>query len=190
MATQPQSSLSERPRFDVVSGGRKSRQRKPTSTRARLLSTFIALVALGAVLRFLPTGGLRNPQTNVRAGQAEQTVAQVAPADLELSSVQMSEAVGGEALYLDGRVSNASKARITEAEAEVTFRDLQGQPLASVQMPLSGVPKGGVGAVRGEFAQNPIRPEETRFFRVAVEQVPPAWNHEVPELKIVAVKAK
>jgi hypothetical protein len=102
----------------------------------------------------------------------------------------MSEAVGGEALYLDGRVSNASKARITEAKAEVTFRDLQGQPVASVDLPLAGVPKGGVGAVRGEFAQNPIGPEETRFFRVAVEQVPLAWNHEVPELKIVAVKAK
>jgi hypothetical protein len=29
-----------------------------------------------------------------------------------------------------------------------------------------------------------------RFFRVAIEQVPPNWNREVPELKIVEVKAR
>jgi hypothetical protein len=187
MATQLQSSWSERPRFEVVRGERRSKQRKPTSTRARLISTFIALVVLGVVLRFLPAGATRNPQAKAHS---ERPVAKAGPADLEISSLQVSEAVGGETLYLDGRVNNASTARITEAKAEVTFRDLQGQLVASLLLPLSGMPKGGVGAVRGEFAQNPIGPEETRFFRVAVEQVPPAWNHEVPELKIVAVKAK
>jgi hypothetical protein len=49
---------------------------------------------------------------------------------------------------------------------------------------------GGTDLVRNEFSRNPIQPNEMRFFRVAVEQVPPTWNHEVPELKIVEVKAR
>jgi len=29
-----------------------------------------------------------------------------------------------------------------------------------------------------------------RFFRVAVEEIPPTWNHELPDLTIVEVTAK
>ena len=184
MATHPQGSLSERPEFNVVSSTRKSRKRSPTSTRARVISTFIALVGLGVALRFLPTGA-RNAHSNVK-----QVVVRATPADLQLTSIQMSKAVGGEALYLDGRVSNDGKAHVTGATVEVTFLNDQHQPIASVQQPLAGMPKGGVDAVGGEFAANPIGPNETRFFRVSVEQVPSAWNDEVPELKIVTVKGK
>jgi hypothetical protein len=169
-----------------MSGGRKSKKKR-VSTRARLISTFLALVALGVVLRFLPA---RTHNGTSTAQASMKQTPEVAPADLQVSSVQMSEAVGGEALYLDGRVSNESKAGVKQAIAEVTFLDVQGRPVAQVQQPLAGLPKGGVGAVRGEFSQNPIGPNETRFFRVAVEQVPASWNHEVPELKIVAVKGK
>ena len=188
MATHPQSSLSERPGFDVVRGARRSRRHHPTSTHARLITTFLALLALGVVLRFLPARA-RDAHANAPTN-SKQTVVEVAPVDLQVSSVQMSEAVGGEALYLDGRVSNESKAQVRQVIAQITFSDVHGQPVAIFRQPLAGLPKGGVGAVRGEFFQNPIGPNETRFFRVAVEQVPPAWNHEVPELKIVAVKGK
>ena len=184
MATHPQSSLAERPELRVVNGGRNSKKRAPTSTKARLITTFLALVALGVVLRFLPATP-RKAQANTN-----HVSIQAAPPDLEASSVQMSQSVGGEALYLDGRVSNYGKARITSATVEVTFADAQGRPIATIQKPLAGVAKGGVGAVPGEFAQNPIGPNETRFFRIAVEQVPADWNHEVPQLKIVAVKGK
>ena len=115
MATHPQGSLSERPEFNVVSSTRKSRKRSPTSTRARVISTFIALVGLGVALRFLPTGA-RNAHSNVK-----QVVVRATPADLQLTSIQMSKAVGGEALYLDGRVSNDGKAHVTGATVEVTI---------------------------------------------------------------------
>jgi len=49
---------------------------------------------------------------------------------------------------------------------------------------------GGTDLIRDEFARNPISPNEVRFFRVAVEQVPANWNHEVPALKIVAVSGR
>jgi len=49
---------------------------------------------------------------------------------------------------------------------------------------------GGTDLVPNEFARNPIKPKGMRFFRIAVEDVPLTWNHELPELTIIDVKAK
>jgi hypothetical protein len=59
-----------------------------------------------------------------------------------------------------------------------------------VQTPLVGVSHEGTDLVHDEFARNPIKPNEMRFFRVAVEEIPPTWNHEVHNLTIVEVTAK
>lgn len=115
---------------------------------------------------------------------------QAAPEDLQFSDVQLSKAPGGEALYLDGLVTNMGKAAVRGAIAEVDFLDARGQIVASEQKPLVGMAHGGTDLVQNEFSRNPIASREMRFFRVAVEQVPPAWNHEVPSLKIVAVDAR
>ena len=91
---------------------------------------------------------------------------------------------------MDGVVKNAGNVSVTAATAEVDFHDAQGKVVSSVQKPIVGMSHGGTDLVGNEFARNPIQPNEMRFFRVAVEQVPPTWNHEIPELKIVEVKAQ
>jgi len=149
-----------------------------------LISTVIALMVLVLVLRYLPPGS-RDAQAHVKP-----TAVQAAATDLHYSDVLMSKAPSGEALYLDGLVTNTGKAAVTGATAEVQFVDAQGQVIASVQKPLVGMAHGGTDLIRDEFARNPISPNEVRFFRVAVEQVPANWNHEVPALKIVAVSGR
>ena len=146
--------------------------------------TACALLLLVVVLKLLP------PRSKNAPVEAAPLVAQAAPTDLHLSDVEISRATGGEALYLDGLVTNAGNAWVTGATAEVGFHDAQGQLVASVEKPLAGIGHGGTDQIRKEFARNPIKPNEMRFFRIAVEDVPPAWNHEVPELKIVEVKAR
>lgn len=189
MATHPQSTVGDRPEFSVVEGsGRRAKARRSSSMKPRLISTAIALVVLALMLRFLPT-----EKRNAHASEPA-TTWQANPEGLHLSSVQMSQTVGGEALYLDGRVTNDGSARVTQATAQVTFLDAHGEPVAVLQKPLAGLSQGGVGVVGNEFSNNPLGPREMRFFRIAirpeVDKVPPTWNHEVPELKIVAVKAK
>jgi len=93
-------------------------------------------------------------------------------------------------LYLDGIVTNAGAGRIKGAIADVRFRDLHGNLVGTVEKPVAGIAPGGIGAVKGEFMRNPIQPKEMRFFRIAIDQIPPEWNHEVPELKIVSIKAQ
>jgi hypothetical protein len=154
-----------------------------------LVSTVAALAVLGLVLRFLPPVG-RNAQANAPA-----VVASAAPTDLHLGDVLINPTVTRDVLYLDGLVTNNSKAKIASVSAEVDFRDSHGAVVASLEKPLVGISKGGADIVQNEFAANPIKPNEMRFFRIEINQsefqkIPAAWNHEVPTLKITAVKVR
>jgi len=152
----------------------------------RILTTVAALLLLIVVLKFLPPVARHS---DVQAGR--KTIPALA-SDLHLSSVQISRATDGRAVYLDGLVTNAGNGRVSHASANVGFHNAQGKLIASVQEPLVGIEHGGTDLIENEFAQNPIKPKEMRFFRVAlaVEEIPPTWNQEVPDLTIVEVKAK
>jgi len=151
---------------------------------SRFLTTLAALLLLVVVLKFFP------PVSKHSGVQASRAATPHATSDLHLSGVQISSAPDGTALYLDGIVTNAGNGRVTDATAEVGFHDTQGRLVATVQKPLVGMSHGGTDLIRNEFARNPIPPSQMRFFRIAVEDIPPTWNHELPELTIVDVKAK
>jgi hypothetical protein len=184
MATNPRSEVSERTNLELVSRRRRAKHPKTGSLTGRVISTVVALILLALVLRFMPVGS-KSAQAHV-----PQATAQASPADLQFSDVQINRIITGEALFLDGLVTNTGKAKIKAVTAQVDFHDPQGNVIASLEKPLVGISKGGTDVVQNEFAGNPIKPNEMRFFRVEVKDVPPAWNHEVPELKIVAVTAR
>jgi len=152
----------------------------------RILVTVAALLLLIIVLKLLP---LVARHSDVQAGR--RTIPALA-SDLHLSSVQISRAPDGRAVYLDGLVTNAGNGRVSEASANVGFHNAQGKLIASLTKPLVGIEHDGTDLVDNEFARNPIKPNEMRFFRVAlaVEEIPPTWNQEVPDLTIVEVNAK
>jgi len=184
MAYPSRGRVGERANFTLVDGGRRRKRTRATPLMRRFLTTLAALLLLVAVLKFFPPAGKRS------GVQASRGTTPAVASDLHLSGVQISRAPDGTALYLDGIVTNAGNSRVTEATAEVGFRDAQGRRVATVQEPLVGMSHGGTDLVRNEFARNPIMPKEMRFFRIAVEDVPPAWNQELPQLTIVDVKAK
>lgn len=182
MATNPRNTLSELPGPALISSRRRVKLRRSGSVRGRLLSTAVTLVVLVLVVRYLPPGTRQSPM--------QHAAVHAAPGALQFSDVQLSKAPDGEALYVDGLVTNMGKAAVRGAIAEVDFLDAQGQVVATLQKPLVGMAHGGTDLVQNEFSRNPIASREMRFFRVAVDQVPVGWNHEVPALKIVAVNAR
>lgn len=186
MASFSRSPVSERANLTVVNHRERTRQNQFTPLTRRLMSTVVALVLLGVVLRYLP------PKSTKVSAQSPSGAAQATPADLHLSGVQISRPPAGDSLFLDGLVTNASSSRITGATAEVQFRDAPGKTIASVQKPMVGMAHGGTDLISNALARNPIKPNEMRFFRIAVagEDVPPGWNHEVPQLKVVDIKAR
>ena len=186
MGTNPRINASERSNLVLVNNDGKTQRKRPRALTGRVISTAVALLALAVVLRYLP------PSTRNTQVQAADVSFGPSVDELHLGSLQMSQAPAGEVLYLDGVVTNTGGVAVTGATVEVDFHDAQGKPVSSLQKPIASMAHGGADLVRNPFARNPIQPNEMRFFRVAIEekQVPPAWNHEVPELKVVEIKAQ
>jgi hypothetical protein len=187
MAQPFRKTADERPNLELVEPGRRRKPSRAIPPMRRILTTIAALLLLVVVLRFFPPVARR---TGVQASRTTTPRTPAITTDLHLSDVQISHAPDGTAIYLDGLVSNAGNGRVTDATADVGFHDAQGRLIATVHKPLVGMSHGGTDLVRNEFARNPITSHEMRFFRIAVEDVPPAWNHEVPELTIIEVKSQ
>ena len=183
MATNPRSPIRDRSNLSLVRNYRTKKSKSSRTLATAAISTAAALVVLVAVLWYLPPGS-RN--TEIQAGPI---AIEGLRDDLQLGSLQMSWAPLGETIFLDGVAKNAGLDNITGATVEVRFHDFQGKVISSVQKPIGGIAH-GTGFNQNEFAGNPIQPNEIRFFRVAIERAPPGWNQEVPELKIVMVKAQ
>src|SRR5450755_3981587 len=107
MATNPRTTISESRQLTVVSPDRRSKQRHANSLNRRLVSTAIALVVLALVLRYLPSG-TRHAQARTTAPAVQES-----PSDLRFSGVQISQAPGGEAVYVDGLVTNDGSAHVS-----------------------------------------------------------------------------
>lgn len=183
MATNPRTTISDRAQLTVVNPGRRVKMQS-SSLKRRLVSTAIALVALILVLRYLPS------QTRNAQARETQAIALEATSNLHFSGLQITRPLASDAIYVDGMVTNSGTERVKAATAQVDFYDAQGAVVASVKAPLVGMSHEGTDIVENEFARNPIGPNEMRFFRVAVKNVPPNWNHEIPDLKIAELKAE
>jgi hypothetical protein len=153
----------------------------PRTILGMVISTVLALVVLAAVLRFLP------PATKNAQAQAGPGPMDALTEDLQLANLQMSRAPLGQTLFIDGVAANTGVANVSGATVEVDFHDAQGKVVSRVEQPIGGIAH-GTGFIKNEFSYNPIRPNEMRFFRVAIEQAPSGWNLEVPQLKVITVK--
>ena len=182
MVTNLRSPISDRSNLTPVRKVGSKTLRTPRTLTGMVVSTLLALVVLVAVLRYLPA------RSTTALAQSGAVPVEAISGDLQFGSLQMSHDFAGEALYLDGVVKNTGILPVTGATVEVDFHDAQGKVVSSVQKPIVGMAHEGTDLVGNEFARNPIQPNEMRFFRVAIEQAPPGWNQEVPELKVVTVK--
>jgi|SRR5271169_6484221 len=113
MATNPGIAVTERNDLTLVADYRRKRSKPPNGPMGRLINTFIALVLLIAVLRYLP------PVSRGGSVQVTPLPVQVTPDDLRLVNVQMIKAPAGDALYLDGTITNTGKAAVRGATVEV-----------------------------------------------------------------------
>jgi len=165
-------------------------QRPPSTTAVEIstrgmLTAILGVVALGLIFYFAS-------RIHEHATAVESPDQAVAPAgsegpqsELEFSDVQM-EVTGDGRLDIFGRVRNTGNHHITGALVQLTFRDAKGKKVASIQQPIHGKKEAPSSALADEF---PIEPDQSRFFQVVINQVPPKWNHELPELKVVTVSA-
>ena len=109
-------------------------------------------------------------------------------ASLPLSQLAMSESTnlsGGKLTYLDGHVRNTGDRAVTAATLQVVFQNdeqlapqIDTVPLTLIRMREPYIDTEPVSA-------DPLKPGDDREFRLIFETVPPNWNTQMPEVRVI-----
>ncbi len=148
-----------------------------------LIAIIVAAAILAGIIYWLPQAP--KAQTPPTAAQVPQ---QPTGSQIQLSNLKITPAPGGGSFYLDGTLINNGNTTVNGLTAELSFKNAQGQTLETQQDAVEGIAtKNGQPSGTEPLTQDPIKPRQSRPFRIAVSQVPEGWNHEIPGMRIVAV---
>ncbi len=168
------------------------RAEEPTSSTPGVILTIVtAVLLLGAILYFMP----RSP----RGGSAPASAispSQPAASQLAFSGLKMTPAPTGGAITLDAQLTNSGSSAVNGVMVEIVFHLTNGLR-ATLQRPVQGIGVGNqsnegksadTGKITGDtegLTKSPIQPNETRPVRIAVDELPKAWNRQIPLLRII-----
>src|SRR5256885_10081608 len=156
----------------------------PQEKRAGVPWPLIAIMAAGLILAafiyYLP----RMPKES-RGPAAGQIPDQPLLNELQVSNLKIVPAPVGNQIYLTGQLQNTGNHTVNAITVDAIFRDANGQQVQRETRQLEGVAVQGNGTQATTFADSPLKPKDSRGFRVGFDNVPTTWNHEVPEMRIV-----
>ena len=111
-------------------------------------------------------------------------------ASLVLSNIKMSESAnlsGGKLTYLDGEIANHGTRTVSGITVQVAFRSA---PTAIVQketMPLNLIRMTDPYIDTQPVSAAPLKPGESRSFRLIFEHVAADWDGQYPEVRVIQV---
>src|SRR5215469_5612803 len=114
-------------------------------------------------------------------------------ANVQLSDLKLSTAqnfVGARVIYVDGRVTNHGAQTVVQATVQAEFRDDMNQVILREQAPLMVTEQRPGYSDSVDLGREPLRPSETRNFRLTFEGVPGSWNQAYPDLQVYEVTAQ
>ena len=110
---------------------------------------------------------------------------------LPISGLQMSEATsfsGSKVTYIDGEMTNTGKETITAITVQAGFRnDLHQLSLRSA-MPLTLIRTTEPYVDIESVSTDPIQPGQRRAFRLIFDSIPDDWDHQYPEIRVIATQ--
>jgi hypothetical protein len=162
--------------------------REATSWVPWIIAAVVVIVGLGILV---VVGGRSAPDSS-SSGTG------MAPADpyaakLSLSGLQMSEATsfsGAKVTYIDGQIANTGDRTLTGINVQVGFHNDTGQFAQRISLPLSLIRTRQPYVDTQPVSAAPIEPGQTRDFRLIFDTVPPDWNQQYPEVRVISVRSK
>ena len=112
-------------------------------------------------------------------------------ANLAISNLEMSEAssvAGGKATYVDGNIANKGDKTVSGITVQVGFRDFTNQLVQKETMPLNLIRTHQPYIDTEPVSAAPIKPGESREFRLIFDHVAEGWNQNYPEIRVIEVK--
>ena len=153
-----------------------------------IIAAAVVVVGLGI---WIVIGTRANPDT-------PSTGTGMAPADpyaanLPISGLQMSEAntfSGAKVTYIDGQIANTGNRTLTAITVQVGFHSDVGQYAQRLAVPLSLIRTREPYVDIQPVSSAPIEPGQKRDFRLIFDTVPPDWNQQYPEVRVISVRGK
>ena len=174
--------MATRPRIPESQGPAQHSKFPVEKNNRPLIALIVAAAILAAVAGILPRA-LKAKASPAAARVTQQPTGK----QIQFSELQgISEPTGG-AFYLTGELANNGKTAINGILIELKFKNEAGKTLLRQRLPVESIVPGSNPPREQYLAEAPIKPGETRPFRIHVSEVPAGWNHQVPEMKIVTV---
>jgi hypothetical protein len=162
--------------------------REAVSWLPRIIAAAVVIVAIGI---WAVVGHRSNP--NAPAGGTGMAPADPYAASLPMSGLQMSEAdsfSGAKVTYIDGQITNKGNRTLTAIIVQVGFHNDVGQFAQRLAVPLSLIRTRQPYVDIQPVSAAPIEPGQRRDFRLIFDAVPPEWNQQYPELRVISVHSK
>ena len=114
-------------------------------------------------------------------------------ASLPLSQLAMSESTslsGGKSTFIDGHIQNTGAQTVSGITVQVLFRNEEAMPPQIETMPLSLIRTREPYIDTQPVSAAPLKPGDEQDFRLIFESLPPNWNMQMPEVRIIQVGTK
>src|SRR6266478_7833175 len=154
-----------------------------------LTAWVVAGLLVLAVVAALVFAGRRKAASPVNTIQPPAAYA----ANLQLSQLAMSESTslsGGKSTFIDGHIKNTGNQTVTGITVQVLFRNNEAMPPQIETLPLSLIRTREPYVDTQPVSAAPLKPGDERDFRLIFESLPPNWNMQMPEIRIIQVDTK
>jgi hypothetical protein len=133
--------------------------------------------------------------TRHREQAPSNTIQQLASyaAELPVSQLAMSESTslsGGKSTFIDGQIQNSGGQIVSGVTVQVIFRNDEALPPQIETLPLSLIRTREPYIDTQPVSAAPLKPGDSRDFRLIFETIPANWNTQMPEIHIVKVDTK
>lgn len=146
------------------------------------------VVVLGIGIWALTGRSSAPPSQNLGTGMAS---ADPYATSLTIGGLQMSEAdsfAGGKVTYIDGQITNSGQKTLNAVTVQVGFKNDLGEYAQRISVPLSLIRTREPYVDTQPVSAAPIQPGQQRDFRLIFDTVPPDWNMQYPDLRVINVR--
>ena len=166
-----------------------SQDPQPFSTRPQDESKSMLPMVIGGVLVLAIVGGLILLTRS--SAPADSNPRDPNLAKLQISNVHMATAqnfAGGSVTYIEGKITNGSDRKVTDARVELIFKNSLGEiaqheKSLAVAVLLPNSPYVDYGPID----RAPLAPGQARDFLLTLEHISADWDGQAPQVKLVAV---
>lgn len=160
----------------------------PTNWIPWVIAGAVVILGLAALVFFT---GRRSARTQVEGSTL--VPADAYAASLPITDLKMSEAsnfAGGKVTYIDGNIANTGSRTISGATVQVVFRNELGEVSQKETTALNLIRTREPYVDTQPVSALPLKPGDTREFRLIFDHVTLDWNQQYPELTIIDVTSK